>query len=113
MLHLRPGVKDVFLARLGESHPHLVADYRRRYRDRAYAPQADQQALDAVVRDLVRSHGGIVADRSDPRHMTGHNGDDLPPVAVAPPAIRRRPVRRTEAPAPAAAHGDAAQLSLL
>ncbi len=63
MLHLRPGVKDVFLRRLAETHPHLVADYRRRYRDRAYAPAADQAALAAQVDDLVRRHGGLPARR--------------------------------------------------
>ncbi|HEX8804954.1 MAG TPA: radical SAM protein [Acidimicrobiales bacterium] len=84
LLHLRPGVKDVFLARLGETHPHLVAAYRRRYRDRAYAPRADQQALDALVRDLVRRHGGLPADRTDPRHMVGRGSDGPAPAPDGP-----------------------------
>lgn len=75
LLHLRPGVRDVFLSRLADTHPHLVSDYRRRYRDRAYAPQADQQALDTQVRDLVRRHGGLAAPRGDALHMTGRAGD--------------------------------------
>jgi DNA repair photolyase len=74
LLHLRPGVKDVFLSRLGESHPHLIPAYRRRYRDRAYAPPAERQSVDALVRELVRSHGGLSADRTDPVHMTGSDG---------------------------------------
>jgi DNA repair photolyase len=73
LLHLRPGVKEVFLARLAETHPELADSYRRRYRDRVYAPRADQQALDGLVRDLVRQHGGIAADRTDPRHHTGRS----------------------------------------
>jgi DNA repair photolyase len=71
LLHLRPGVKDVFFSRLAESHPHLIPTYRRRYRDRAYAPSADQQALDVIVRDLVRTYGGTAAERGDPEHLTG------------------------------------------
>ena len=71
LLHLRPGVKEVFLGRLAESHPQLLASYRRRYRDRAYAPKAEQQALEARVRELVRRCGGLPAERTDPRHHTG------------------------------------------
>jgi DNA repair photolyase len=73
LLHLRPGVKDVFFSRLAESHPHLIPAYRRRYRDRAYAPSADQQALNVIVRDLVRSYGGTAAERGDPEHLTGRS----------------------------------------
>jgi DNA repair photolyase len=58
LLHLRPGVKEVFLSRLGDTHPHLVEGYRRRYADSAYAPRIDQKALEATVRALVRRHGG-------------------------------------------------------
>ncbi|HKY67124.1 MAG TPA: radical SAM protein, partial [Acidimicrobiales bacterium] len=71
LLHLRPGVREVYLRRLAESHPHLVADTRRLYRDRAYAPKADQQALATRVRELVRAHGGISAERGDPEHLAG------------------------------------------
>jgi DNA repair photolyase len=96
LLHLRPGVKDVFFARLAETHPHLVPDYRRRYRDRAYAPKADQQTLDSLVRGLVRDHGGVAADRTDPEHMTGRPGsaggagDERGSGAGATVAVRRR-----------------------
>jgi hypothetical protein len=91
-------VKEVFLSRLGASHPDLVADYRRRYRDRAYAPKADQQAVATVVRDLVRQHGGVDADRGDAEHMTGRPaapGASQPaasqPVAVRPSRGRATP----------------------
>lgn len=56
LLHLRAGVKEVYLARLAESHPHLVDDVRRRYRDRAHAPPAGQRALADLIADLVRQH---------------------------------------------------------
>jgi DNA repair photolyase len=71
LLHLRPGVREVFLPRLARSHPHLVAAYRRRYRNRSYAPKPEQAAVSALVRDLVRRHGGIAAERADPEHLTG------------------------------------------
>ncbi|HET6951042.1 MAG TPA: radical SAM protein [Acidimicrobiales bacterium] len=95
LLHLRPGVKGVFLDRLAATHPHLVADYRRRYRDRAYAPRAEQDALAATVRDLVRQAGGTAAARTDPLHVVGTaagGGSGAPgapdpvPVRVSPPA---------------------------
>jgi hypothetical protein len=76
LLHLRPGVRDVFFDRLADTHPQLVPELRRRYRDRAYAPKADQQALDTRVRQLVRQYGGTPADRADPRHMTGRARSD-------------------------------------
>jgi DNA repair photolyase len=78
LLHLRPGVREVYLSRLSETHPHLVPEVRRRYRDRAYAPRADQQALATQVRDLVRTHGGAPAQRGDPEHMTGPRSPSAP-----------------------------------
>ncbi|MGH9111686.1 MAG: hypothetical protein ACRDZN_05220 [Acidimicrobiales bacterium] len=100
LLHLRPGVKDVFLDRLAETHPHLVASYRRRYRDRAYAPKADQQAVDTLVRNLVRRYGGVAADRTDPRHHTGRTDGPEGDVAVQPPRrAERRPPGQPTRPA--------------
>jgi DNA repair photolyase len=103
LLHLRPGVKDVFFSRLGESHPHLIPAYRRRYRDRAYAATADQQAIDVLVRELVRSHGGTAAERADPEHLTGR------PVSVP----KRRAAGETAESAEAGDIDAGTQLSLL
>jgi DNA repair photolyase len=89
LLHLRPGVKEVFLARLAESHPHLLASYRRRYRDRAYAPKAEQQALEARVRELVRRFGGLPAGPTDQRHHTGREPEQpSTPPAPTPSQLR-------------------------
>jgi DNA repair photolyase len=71
LLHLRPGVKEVFLGRLADTHPHLLPRYRRRYRDRAYAPKAEQRALDTRIRELVRRNGGLPSERTDPLNDTG------------------------------------------
>jgi DNA repair photolyase len=95
LLHLRPGVKEVFMPRLAQRYPHLVASYERRYDDRAYAPRNEQHDLDTQVRSLVRSYGGVAADRTDPRHHTGtdgpddaeHEADDDP--ATAPVTVRK------------------------
>lgn len=58
LLHLRAGVKEVFLSRLAETHPDLTETYTRQYRNRIYAPRSDQTALNVLVRRLVREHGG-------------------------------------------------------
>jgi hypothetical protein len=87
LLHLRPGVREVFFAHLAETHPQLLAGYRRRYRDRAYAPQADQRELGAVVSRLVQRYGGVPAQRDDPEHMVGPAAAPAPAdveVAVRP-----------------------------
>jgi DNA repair photolyase len=59
-LHLRPGVREHFMARLQEQRPDLVDDYRRRYKG-AYLPKKEQEALSATVRKLVRQAGGLAA----------------------------------------------------
>lgn len=82
-LHLRPGVREHFMAQLATTHPNLVAEYERRYR-RAYLPAAEQQALAARVRLLVDEARG--ADGGTNR--TGHEGfrGDPPPSPAPPPA---------------------------
>jgi DNA repair photolyase len=125
LLHLRPGVREVFFDRLAGTHPHLVDDYRRRYRDRAYAPKADQQALDTLVRGFVRQRGGLAADRTDPAHMTGQTApggaDDRGSTTRPAERAADRPVdvrvgggRRASPAAPTPSPPDAStQLSLL
>jgi DNA repair photolyase len=94
LLHLRPGVKEVFLSRLSQTHPHLLDGYRRRYRDRPYAPRSAQQAVERLVHDAIRRHGGFATQ-----------------TVVRP---RRRPVPPTTPAAPAAPSSpESAQLRLL
>jgi DNA repair photolyase len=51
LLHLRPGVKDVFLEHLADAWPELLPRYRRLYPGtRAYAPKAEQERVVTVVR---------------------------------------------------------------
>jgi DNA repair photolyase len=56
-LHLRPGVREHYLAWLGDHRPDLVAAYHRRYPgNRAYLPRREQE-------DLARAVEALVADR--------------------------------------------------
>ncbi len=57
LLHLRPGVREHYLDWLAGYRPDLVARYTDLY-PRAYAPARAQNALAALVHDLVARHGG-------------------------------------------------------
>ncbi len=81
LLHLRPGVREVFLPHLAATHGHLVESYRRRYRNRTYAHKAEQQDLQARVDRLVRHHGG---PRDDPWRRPRSTDPPTPPPAGAP-----------------------------
>jgi DNA repair photolyase len=54
-LHLRPGVKEVFMSWLSAARPDLVPRYEDLYRDRAYAPNAERNRISALVRAPNRS----------------------------------------------------------
>ena len=60
MLHLRPGVREHYLQWLAGVRPDLLGTYGRLY-PRAYAPSSTQDALAALVRDMVAGHGGRAA----------------------------------------------------
>jgi DNA repair photolyase len=49
-LHLRGGVKEVFMRWLRAERPDLVARYEELYRHGAYAPAAERERLSALVR---------------------------------------------------------------
>jgi DNA repair photolyase len=55
LLHLRPGVREHYLAWLAGHRPDLVDAHERRYR-RAYAPGDERAAFTATIRDLVAKH---------------------------------------------------------
>jgi DNA repair photolyase len=120
LLHLRPGVKEVYLSRLARTHPHLVSRHTQLYGDGAYAPRSEQQELARLVRELVRRHGGVAADRLDPRHHTGADGaaggDDAQGVEEGPVVSSRRVRvngRSRPAAKPTSASPDTTQLTLL
>jgi DNA repair photolyase len=54
-LHLRPGVKEVFMSWLSAARPDLVPRYEDLYADRAYAPNAERSRLAKLVRPFSAS----------------------------------------------------------
>ena len=55
LLHLRPGVKDVYMSWLEENYPDLVPRYMSMYDNKAYASKSDQAALSDKVHEIIRS----------------------------------------------------------
>jgi DNA repair photolyase len=51
MLHLRPGVKEVFFKHLAQTHPHLVDHYRRLYGTRTHLPRSFRRS--SATRDVA------------------------------------------------------------
>ena len=49
-LHLRPGVKEVFMSWLSAARPDLVPRYDRLYEGRAYAPTSERKRIGNLVR---------------------------------------------------------------
>jgi DNA repair photolyase len=58
-LHLRPGVKEVFMSWLSAARPDLVPKYEDLYQGRAYAPNSERKRIGKLVRATNAS--------SDPR----------------------------------------------
>jgi DNA repair photolyase len=78
-LHLRPGVKEVFMSWLSAARPDLVPRYDELYQGRAYAPPSERKRIGGLVRVPNRSR--------DPRYR---RRDEL--------AARRRERREPETP---------------
>jgi DNA repair photolyase len=49
-LHLRPGVKEVFMSWLSAARPDLTPRYEELYQDRAYAPNSERKRIGSLVR---------------------------------------------------------------
>ncbi len=54
-LHLRPGVREVFMSWLSDAHPELTQRYEQLYAGRAYAPPAERKRIGKLVRASNRS----------------------------------------------------------
>ncbi len=79
VLHLRPGVREVFLDWLREAYPELVPRYEAMYARGPYAPKAAR----ARITRAVRSHGPdppMVPDRPIPRFRRGGADEPSPPA---------------------------------
>jgi DNA repair photolyase len=89
LLHLRPGVKGVFLERLAASHPELVPEYERLFpATRVNAPVADRRRVGRIVHAAVRRAGGLPAERMDGSHLVGRAERH----AAAPPRPEQLPL---------------------
>ena len=54
-LHLRPGVKEVYMSWLSATRPDLVPRYEKLYKGRAYAPNDEKKRLGSLVKGWNRS----------------------------------------------------------
>jgi DNA repair photolyase len=95
-LHLRPGVRQHYLAWLERTYPDLVDTYLRRYRGTAYVASSEQRQLSALVARLVdaaqarrRGRPGA-AGRTRPTRTDQVLAADGP-VAPEPPALSPAP----------------------
>jgi DNA repair photolyase len=79
-LHLRPGVKEVFLDHLSEIHPELLPFYRRLYpAGRSYAPKAEQHRITEIVR---RSRSGSRTQGASARRGADHRPPPTTPTQL-------------------------------
>jgi DNA repair photolyase len=64
LLHLRPGVKEVFMPWLRDYRPDLVPEYERRYDTASgYLASRDQRAHSERIRRIVQEAGGALSRR--------------------------------------------------
>ena len=59
LLHLRPVVREEYMAWLQDTYPELVGSYEEMYAGGAYGPNAKRKALGRRVAGLVRAAGGL------------------------------------------------------
>ena len=85
-LHLRPGVKEVFMSWLSAARPDLVPRYEDLYRDRAYAPNAERNRISALVRAPNRSRDPRYRRRDElaaRRRAQAERDEQSAPVQIA------------------------------
>ncbi len=86
LLHLRPGVREIFMTWLAKRHPGLVPAYAEIYaRPSGYAPRERSQALSITVGRLIDAYRGYapIAELGRPRGTSGRSGTPVAPVRPA------------------------------
>ncbi|MBA2273599.1 MAG: radical SAM protein [Actinobacteria bacterium] len=86
LLHLRPGVKEVYMRWLEDAYPDLVPRYMSMYK-KAYATSGEREAVGGEVATILRSLGGVKnpgaprRPRGGPRSVPGvaRSEQDPPP----------------------------------
>ena len=91
-LHLRPGVRDHFMDWLARNRPELVGDYSRRYR-RAYLPSKEQEAVSALVQQLVNQARGRY---SLPSGSRSSSSNEVSPAGRSPAPASKRTLEQLE-----------------
>ncbi len=56
VLHLRPGVREHWLAKLEQQQPDLAARHRHLYRNGAYTPARERERIAGIVEDALARH---------------------------------------------------------
>jgi DNA repair photolyase len=79
-LHLRAGVREVFMEWLGAERPELVERYEALYRRGAYAPKAERERLGKLVRRRG-THRGIRRVEAPVRRATKGEAVSVPSIA--------------------------------
>jgi DNA repair photolyase len=80
-LHLRPGVRELFMPWLARTRPDLVPRYQELYGARnGYLPRAEAEQLGVRVRALIAQHGGCARSPLLARGTIA----EVPPPAAAP-----------------------------
>ena len=88
-LHLRPGVREHYLAWLEGARPDLMALHRARFGRHAYQADAEGRRLAALVADVQRA-----ADRRGGR-TTGGGRPSTSAISPAGPTLMMRPAAKT------------------
>jgi DNA repair photolyase len=70
LLHLRPGVKEVYMEWLRDAYPDLVTRYEDMYRRRSYATSADKRELSQKVSALTAGRPSMARERRRPDRQT-------------------------------------------
>jgi len=90
LLHLRPGVREHYMAWLAGARPELVAEHERRY-PTAYGRAEDRRALAATVSRLIARHRGPRRPAAAGREVQGPRDGARarpPRPAPEPPQLR-------------------------
>jgi DNA repair photolyase len=82
-LHLRPGVKEVFMSWLSAARPDLVPRYDELYRERSYAPSAERSRLGRLVKGWNRAGADRRYGRTAARRRAQRAREDEPADAPA------------------------------
>jgi DNA repair photolyase len=84
LLHLRPGVRELFEPWLAAERPELVDDYGALYAGRSgYAPSDRQRALSALVHGLAERHRVTAVGPRRSRGLTATRRSARPPAPAA------------------------------